>query len=1331
MDEERFAELAWTRGRLMAAAGAGSDPGTMLAVRAPVAEIEALVEKWSPELVLANRNAPEQGVLSGPEKIVSEAEESCRKKGWRTVRLPVAAAFHSALVADAARPFLNAVGNAPLCPGRIPVYSNTTAGRYPEDAKAAGRLLGEQIANPVDFIGEIQALYDSGCRVFLEVGPGRVLSGLARANLSGKPASVLTMDASAGQPGGGVVDLARTLCRLSALGFFVDLTGWESQPREARSPKMEIPISGANLKPRPRPQKQPSPADQNRAHTPVRPSDQPPAAGKQVQSAPWPQSGRGRNDHPQQKTNRPMNNDKPVKNNPPAGLQDAFRVVEEGLRSMQALQEQTARAHEKFLDIQAEAARNLQRLIENSQEMTERTSTLEAVPPTMRQASPLAAGAAARHEAAHIEPSIEPRPSAAAFNPDLPAEPEAFASRASVSTPTPPSKDRARIEQTLLAVVSELTGYPAEMIEGDMDIEADLGIDSIKRVEILSTVEERMPGLPQVTPDMMGTLRTLNQIAEFLAGKNAHSLAQEGACAKPDAGAAPAKAPSAPLLRRTVAMVERARKNSGKPPTLPEGRKIYVTRDGSGLSSATCAVFSEAGLPAKEISLYDPETDFSDAAGLVLVADTEGSDGVAMLKHALLSASAAGTSLAASTAEGLCVFAAISRLDGAFGFSGTGQFDPFAGGLAGLVKCAALEWPNVFCKAIDIDPSWRDTKAIAKEVLEEILSGDAETEVGLSEKGRMAVELRPAPFSEGSLDEAQFTEDDVVLVTGGGRGVTAEAAVALAKRFGSSLILLGRSSAPGKEPTWLEGLSEEADIKRAILQNRYSGRRPSPAEVESAYREVAAAREIAKTISRIEESGARVRYFPADVRDASMLASILEEVRTFYGPVTAVVHGAGVLEDRLIVEKTAEQFDRVFSTKVQGLRSVLQAAAKDPIRAIMLFSSVAARFGNLGQADYAMANEVLNKIAQKEAVNRPGCRVCAVNWGPWDGGMVSAALKREFDRRGIDLISPEAGAAFLVREMTSPEADPVEVVAGASIRAPEEDPAPAAAADGLTLTLAKEFDVKGCPVLASHVLDGKPVVPFALMADWLGHGALKENPGLSLIGLDDIRVLKGIRLDAEKRLVRLLAGKASKQEDLFWADVEIRDGVQDGTEVVHYRARAVLSERPLEAPEFTLPVFADEVPYHRSIEDAYREFLFHGSHLQGIRRILAFSSAGMKAELASAPSPERWIKEPPYERWVLDPLVLDCAFQMSTLWCYERLGKPSLPSYGASYRQYRAFPESGVTAVLQIKETSERRVKGDFSFLDAESNLIARFTGYEAVMDPSLITAFKPEKAPA
>jgi acyl carrier protein len=73
-----------------------------------------------------------------------------------------------------------------------------------------------------------------------------------------------------------------------------------------------------------------------------------------------------------------------------------------------------------------------------------------------------------------------------------------------------------RLEQVLLSVVSDLTGYPTEMLGLDMDIESDLGIDSIKRVEILSSLEEKMPGLPHVSPEHMGRLKTLGQVLEHL-----------------------------------------------------------------------------------------------------------------------------------------------------------------------------------------------------------------------------------------------------------------------------------------------------------------------------------------------------------------------------------------------------------------------------------------------------------------------------------------------------------------------------------------------------------------------------------------------------------------------------------------------------------------------------------------------------------------------------------------------------------------------------------------------------------------------------------------------
>ena len=312
-------------------------------------------------------------------------------------------------------------------------------------------------------------------------------------------------------------------------------------------------------------------------------------------------------------------------------------------------------------------------------------------------------------------------------------------------------------------------------------------------------------------------------------------------------------------------------------------------------------------------------------------------------------------------------------------------------------------------------------------------------------------------------------------------------------------------------------------------------------------------------LNAIRSTGTRVEYHAVDVRQAQALSRVLETARASLGPITAIIHGAGVLEDRLILDKTPEQFDAVFDTKVAGFKSLLEATRKDPIKHIVCFSSITARIGNRGQADYAMANEVLNKMAQRESFLRKECRVVSINWGPWDGGMVGDSLRREFERSRIPLIPLKAGAQCMIQELQAGPGSPVEVVIGSGFSHPESAIRPSPAPETLSLSIKREIDIDRYPILGAHILNGKPVVPFALITEWLGHGALHENPGLQLSGLDDIRLLKGIRLDDGKKTIRLMTGKTRKNGPNFEMDIEIRDGFKDGKEIIHTRARAVLS----------------------------------------------------------------------------------------------------------------------------------------------------------------------------
>ena len=601
-------------------------------------------------------------------------------------------------------------------------------------------------------------------------------------------------------------------------------------------------------------------------------------------------------------------------------------------------------------------------------------------------------------------------------------------------------------------------------------------------------------------------------------------------------------------------------------------------------------------------------------------------------------------------------------------------------------------------------------------------------EVGIDQDRRVGLELTTVPATPGDLP---LDDGDVVVISGGARGVTAEAALALTQTKRLVLVLLGRSPEPTPEPDWLVGRESEAEIKRVLLAKAFDGSKPTPVELEAEYRRRMANREVARNLERLRASGATVIYRAVDVRDRVAVAALLGEVRAEHGPARGLIHAAGVLADHRIEDKTPEQFANVFDTKVRGLRSLLEAVCDDDLRFMVFFSSVSGRFGRAGQVDYAIANEVLNKVAHQQAALRPDCRVVSINWGPWDGGMVTPGLKQEFARLGVELIPLEAGARHLVEELSLPPQAAVEVVVGGSFpevaQPPEtkpQRPRRAGSPNGkMTVAFERELDVASHPFLSSHVLDGYPVLPMAMMLEWLGHGALHDNPGLHLHGLEDFRVLKGLVLGNGARAVRVVASRARCSGKMFEVSVELRGGERNA-ETLHARAKVLLTDRLPEAPTFRPPAELIERPFAPGVAGAYRDILFHGPHFQAIEEIVGISKRGIVARVRSAPAPAEWMSAPLRSSWLGDPLIVDAGLQLGLIWCHEELGALSLPRYQASYRQYRPFPRQGVTAVLEVGEAGEHQMEGRITFVDADDRVVARSEGCEWTVDSSLRQAF-------
>ena len=1334
IDPAALHQLSNLRGRLMAGNNGGGDRGAMLAVQADEFAVQEFLREDDGQLVVANRNSPKQYVLSGPVEQIKRALDSLTKRAIRSRMLQVSAAFHSPLVADARTPFAEALEGIAFDKGRMPVYANATGREYPKTAKQAREVLASQIVRPVNFMEQIRAMHADGVRTFIEVGPGHVLSDLVQSILPGGEVETIALDSSKGNRSG-TFDLALALARLASLGHEVNLRKWENAPAPVKAnagkPALMVPISGANYR------------------TPTTP--RPPAAPRPAVLT--------RDQIPAKTTASPV----------------TLNAMQEGILALQRLQEQTAQLHKQFLEGQESARRSIQSLLElrSGAALPQAVAALVSiapvvvVPETARVPAPAVQPAASdrsRYEQAVLEvvcdktgypvemltlgmgmdsdlgiDSIKRVEIMAALRARLPEAPEikpehlgslqtleqvvAFLANGQVvvAAKTETQNQTSQISDTLLAVVSEKTGYPVEMLNLGMGMDSDLGIDSIKRVEIMAALRGKLPGSPEIKPEHLGSLQTLQQVVDFLAGQPAEVPIPAPAPAPVVQANLPVPSnPETPgeVMRQIVRPVALAGDDQRQAISLPAGAQVWLADDGSELCKRI-----EERLRAQRLIVHrgDLRQGFSgngaaELAALIVLAPAGGSDD-AFLKHAFRLIQRAGPALRKAGDAGAAILATVSRLDGAFGFGDLkNKCDPVSGGLAGLVKTARHEWPEVHCKALDLDPEFTDAAAVAEQIVAEIFRAGP-VEVGISARGRVTLETVVSAIERVGT-QPPLAEGDVVIVSGGARGVTGDAALALARAFHPKLVLLGRTELGESEPAWLQDLQTEAGIKKALLDRKKGS---SPKAVEAEYRDVLARREIRAQLGRLEAAGAQVAYHAVDVRDGTALARILAEVRRRHGAIRGLVHGAGVLADRRIEDKTAEQFDLVYGTKITGLRNLLGALAREELKVIALFSSVSGRVGRVGQVDYAAANEVLNKLAQVESRRRPDCRVVSINWGPWNGGMATPGVRKLFEQEGIGLIEPAAGAEFLVRELRSADKGAVEVLALAPSKRIEAEPATTIED---SVAFVREVSVEALPFLESHVFNGRAVLPAALMVEWLAQAALHGNPGMAFHGLDNFKVLKGVVLEARQSItVSLRTTAATRRNNLHVVPVRMTSRGDKGREVLHAQADVLLTTENLPAaPE---PALVD-IP-GGGYADAYAlGVLFHGAALHGIERVEGIAERGVAAILKAASAPIKWMTHPLRGTWIADPLALDSAFQMMILWSTAHRGAPSLPSALGSYRQFvSVFPKGGCRAVVAVALGISAIAVATIQFFDRQGNLLASAEGCEFVMDATLRDAFR------
>jgi len=639
-------------------------------------------------------------------------------------------------------------------------------------------------------------------------------------------------------------------------------------------------------------------------------------------------------------------------------------------------------------------------------------------------------------------------------------------SEPTVPTPSPVAAEAATddaIKEKVLEIVAEKSGYPKDMLDLDLDLEADLGIDTVKQAEMFAAVRAAY-NIPRDENLKLREFPTLAHVIRFARDR------QPGASKSPAASAAavqekpepaqkkPAASASKPIAiaRPAPASFDAANRIPRRVPvpnlrpplaickptgvTLSSGRRVVLMPDKSGVADALAQRLQTMGVEVLRIEqTLDADALASRlkswlAAGPVQgvywlpALDDEG-DLSAMnlaswheaLRVRVKSLYATMRILYEQVAAPGTFLVSATRLGGQHGYDEAGATAPLGGAVAGFTKTYKRERMDALVKAVDFEAE-RKPSEVADILIEETLRDPGAVEVGYKQGLRWTVGLQEQPATDGKPG-LTFDSNTVFLVTGAAGSIVSAITADLATASGGTFYLLDLVPEPDPANPDLKRFATDKDgLKRDLFARiQARGERATPALVEKELAALERAQAACKAIEAVQAAGGTAHYFSVNLTDADAVTKIIQQVRERSGRIDVLLHAAGTERSHFLPDKDGREFNLVFDVKSDGWFNLLRAIGDMPLGATVAFSSIAGRFGNAGQTDYSSANDLLCKITSSFRTTRPATRGIVIDWSAWGGiGMATrGSIPKMMELAGIDMIPPEAGIPLIRRELTA------------------------------------------------------------------------------------------------------------------------------------------------------------------------------------------------------------------------------------------------------------------------------------------------------------------------
>ncbi|MGM5630459.1 type I polyketide synthase [Apibacter raozihei] len=1044
----------------------GNDKGKMIAVGISQQELEQLLAGKN-DIWPVNFNSPKQTILAGTTFAMNSLMKEMGQQNISYKELSVDCAFHSPLLEKSKDLFAKELEKVSFKSPSIPVWSNTTADLYPTQGNEIKTRLSEHLIKPVLFNEEIQKMYTDGARIFIETGPGKVLINLAQSSIKEKDSISIIQTEEKGKEG--INYILNALAKYIATGRNIYIEKLFDN-RNAKVLDLDQPelykkkptiwfINGHNAVP----SVGPMPANG------ALPITEPVSlnnfsingAGSNLMTESdhimleylgnmktMIQNQRdvmlgylGHTPSISQSPSQQVISVNTTNKISPAKIEDAKTPMAVSTASVQQPSAATLSLEEiksALLDTVSEKTGYPIDMLGLEMDL-EADLSIDSIK-RMEIIGALREKLNLKGDFEESEDAIEKMASIKTLNgvigwveelvqSELPATLSSTeANLQTIKTETvaaSPAISAEHIKNTLLETVSEKTGYPTDMLGLDLDLEADLSIDSIKRMEIIGSLREKlnMEGDFEESEDAiekMASIKTLNGVIgwiEDIINGNPEEAGKALSTSNNTKETTPVSFDANSILELEQNLVSQSEEDKPLLRTRFELEKwdfqseeklsikdknIAITDDGGEFATIIQKAIEKQGGISSIIS--KDENDLTSYDGLIVLDISQ-------------------SPLHYSTQEvfSLIKKSNLEKIQWIFSYSDViGSLQNTENiselkkieGYPGLIKSIAREFSAINCRAI-ISHTLLNAEEVSQIILDELISTDISAEVVYKDSQRLRLNLVPESLSVNGKSNISLDKDSVVVVFGGAQGITSELTAQLADEYPCHYILVGRSPVPSDENKKYSFLKDKNEIRKHLISEE---KMTVPAEIEKKAQQIEKENQIAATISNIEKSGSKVTYVSLDVTDENNLRNFIRGTYEKYGKIDGIIHAAGLLVDKLLVHKTADAFNKVYSTKINPLHVILDELRPD-IKFIVLFSSIASVYGNRGQSDYAAANSVfdLTSWVIKDKLN---ARILTVNWGPWKGaGMVSSALENEFNKRGVALIPLKQGGQEFIKEL--------------------------------------------------------------------------------------------------------------------------------------------------------------------------------------------------------------------------------------------------------------------------------------------------------------------------